>query len=189
MSAIFDDIKESLTMRQVAEHFGHKVTKTGFILSPFHVEKTPSCKLYQNSYYDFATGDGGDLIQFTAAETGANNWQACKYLIEAFNLPFSLSGGIDNREEIERRKREREWQREKEERFMTALYTEIDRLKMWQDIYTRLIEAKIYSPLSEEQAFIVLELQKASYKLDVLCEIEGNKADIEKLLQEAGYTI
>lgn len=89
MSELFNEIKESLTMQQVAEHFGYKVNRSGFILSPFGNEKTPSCKLYRNSYYDFSTAAGGDLIQFTAAINGSNNWQACQYLIEAFSLPYS----------------------------------------------------------------------------------------------------
>ena len=100
MSELFNEIKESLTMQQVAEHFGYKVNRSGFILSPFRNEKTPSCKLYRNSYYDFSTAAGGDLVQFTATINGSNNWQACQYLIEAFSLPYSLSGNTDNRKQI-----------------------------------------------------------------------------------------
>ena len=37
-----------------------------FVLSPFVTEKTPSCALYEktNSYYDWAAGHGGDLVDF-----------------------------------------------------------------------------------------------------------------------------
>ena len=93
MSELFNEIKESLTMQQVAEHFGYKVNRSGFILSPFRNEKTPSCKLYRNSYYDFSTAAGGDLVQFTATINGSNNWQACQYLIEAFPclIPYQVT--------------------------------------------------------------------------------------------------
>ena len=113
MSEVFREIKESLTMRQVAEHLGYSVNCSGFVLSPFGKEKTASCKLYHNSYYDFSTGAGGDLIRFTATILNINNWEACQYLVQAFSLPISLSGGADRREEIERRQRERQWQEER----------------------------------------------------------------------------
>ncbi|MDO4943123.1 MAG: hypothetical protein Q4E73_09865 [Lachnospiraceae bacterium] len=189
MSEIFSAIKESLTMRQVAEHFGYKVNKSGFILSPFGNEKTPSCKLYRNSYYDFSTAVGGDLIRFTAALTDCNNWQAFQYLVEAFSLPYSLSDQIDNREEIERRKRERRRQQEREERFKEAKIVEINRLKKWEQLYKWAIEEKVYSPLSEMQAFVVSELQNVSYSLDILCGLIGSRADIEKLLKKEGYIL
>ncbi len=189
MSELFNEIKASLTMQQVAEHFGYKVNRSGFILSPFGNEKTPSCKLYRNSYYDFSTAAGGDLIQFTAAINGTNNWQACQYLIEAFSLPYSLSGDIDNREQIRRREQEKQKQQEKEERFKEAWLSEADSLKMWERLYKRAIEEKIFSPLSEMQEFVVSELQKTSHKLDILCGLIGDRADQEKILRESGWTL
>lgn len=188
MSELFKEVRESLTMQQVAEHFGYKVNRSGFILSPFGNEKTPSCKLYRNSYYDFSTAAGGDLIQFTAAINGSNNWQACKYLIEAFSLPYSLSGNTDNWEQIRRRKQERQRQQEREQKFKAAWIAEVDRLKTWESIYQRVIEKKIFPPLSDLQAFTVGELQKVSYTLDMLC-VHGDWKQQEKILTESGWTL
>lgn len=189
MGELFKEIKESLNMRQVAEHFGYEVNRSGFILSPFGNEKTPSCKLYRNSYYDFSTAVGGDLIQFTAAINGINNWQACQYLIEAFSLPYSLSDNTDNWDQIQRRERERRKKREKEEKFKEARLLEIDRLKIWENIYQQAIEKKMFPPLSEMQKFIVSELQKTSHELDVLCGLIGDRADQEKILRESGWLL
>lgn len=169
MSELFNEIKESLTMQQVAEHFGYKVNRSGFILSPFGNEKTPSCKLYRNSYYDFSTAAGGDLIQFTAALTGSNNWQACQYLVEAFSLPYSLSGGIDNREQIRRREQEKQKQQERQQEFKACLLRKIDELKCWEDIYKVALEKKLYEPFSDMWCYCMDELQKTGYKLDILC--------------------
>lgn len=188
MSELFNEIKESLTMQQVAEHFGYKVNRSGFILSPFRNEKTPSCKLYRNSYYDFSTAAGGDLVQFTATINGSNNWQACQYLIEAFSLPYSLSGNTDNREQIRRREQEKQRQQEKEQRFKEAWRAEVDRLKTWKNIYQRAIEEKIFPPMSDLQAFTVAELQKVSYKLAMLC-IYGSRREQEEILMERGYNL
>ena len=169
MSEVFREIKESLTMRQVAEHLGYSVNRSGFILSPFGKEKTASCKLYRNSYYDFSTAAGGDLIRFTAAILNINNWEACQYLVQAFSLPISLSGSTDRREEIERRQRERKRQEERKQEFRTALSGEIDSLKRWADIYRTAIEKRLYEPFSDMWGYCINELQKAEYKLDILC--------------------
>lgn len=188
MGELFKEIKESLNMRQVAEHFGYEVNRSGFILSPFGNEKTPSCKLYRNSYYDFSAAVGGDLVQFTAAINGTNNWQACQYLIEAFSLPYSLSDNTDNWDQIQRRERERRKKREKEKQFNEAWLSEVSRLKAWENIYQQVLGKKIFPPLSEMWAFTVVELQKVSYKLDVLC-VRGSRQEREEILTESGWTL
>ena len=156
-------------MRQVAEHLGYSVNPSGFILSLFAQEKTASCKLYRNSYYDFSTTSGGDIIKFTAAILNINNWEACRYLIQAFSLPISLSGGADRQEEIARRQRERQRQEERRQEFKAALLNEISNLKCWADIYKSAIEKRLYEPFSDMRGYCINELQKAEYKLDVLC--------------------
>lgn len=159
-------------MRQVAEHFGYPVNRSGFILSPFRKEKTASCKLYRNSYYDFSAAVGGDLIKFTASILNINNWEACQYLIQAFSLPISLSDGIDRREEIERRQRERQRQEGRQQAFRAALLGEIDSLKRWADIYRAALEKQLYEPFCEMWGYCINELQKAEHKLDILCTMD-----------------
>ena len=188
MSEIFKAVNESLSMVDVACHFGYVPNKAGFIKSPFKEERTASCKLYPRSFYDFSSGMGGDIIRFASAVLGLNNWEACRYLIEAFSLPFSLSGHTDNREQIRRREQERQRQQEKERRFREAWRAEVDRLKTWESIYQRAIEGKIFPPLSDLQAFTVRKLQEVSYKLDVLC-IYGSRREQEEILTERGYNL
>lgn len=186
MSDIFKAVNESLSMADVARHFGYTPNRAGFIKSPFKEERTASCKLYSRSFYDFSTGMGGDIIRFAAVILVLNNWEACRYLIEVFSLPFSLSGSADNREQIRKRQQERQRQQEKEQWFKTAWVEEVDRLKRWEAIYQTAIEKKIFPPYSELQAFMVEELQKTSYCMDILC-IYGSRKDHEKMLEEGGY--
>lgn len=176
MSEVFREIKESLTMRQVAEHFGYPVNRSGFIFSPFGKEKTASCKLYfdTGSFYDFSTNFGGDIIRFTAAILNINNWEACQYLIQAFSLPMSLSGSTDHQEEIERRQRERQRQEERKQEFMEALWGEINRLKHWEDICRLAIEKQLFEPFSDMWGCCINELQETEYKLDILCGSDQN---------------
>lgn len=188
MSEVFRWIKESLTMRQVARHLGFEPNRTGFILSPFAEEKTASCKLYRNSFYDFSTNVGGDLIKFTAAVLGLNNWQAACYLVEAFSLPYSVSGAKDNREQIKKREQERKREQGKEERFKAAWLQEVEELKRWERIFTLAVEKQVFPPLSDLWSYVVKELQKVSYRLDVLC-LTGSRRDHEELLKEAGWKL
>ena len=188
MSGIFRTVNESLSMADVARHFGYAPNRAGFIKSPFKEERTASCKLYPRSFYDFSSGTGGDIIRFASAVLGLNNWEACRYLIEAFSLPFSLSGHTDNREQIRRREQERQRQREKEQRFREAWRAEVDRLKTWENIYQRAIEKKMFPPLSDLQAFTVGELQKLSYKLNIFC-MQGSRREQEVMLIAEGWEL
>ena len=188
MSEVFRKVKESLTMQQIARHLGFEPNRAGFIRSPFQDERTASCKLYERSFYDFSANTGGDLIRFTAAVLGLNNWQAACYLVDAFSLPYSVSGSKDNQEQIKRREQERKRQQEKEQRFRDAWLQEVDRLKKWEEIFTRAIEKQVFLPMSDLWAYAVMELQKISYRLDVLC-LTGSRRDQEELLKETGWSI
>ena len=169
VSELFNEIKEILTMQQVARHLGYEPNRSGFIHSPFSTDKTASCKLYHDSFYDFSTRTGGDLIRFTALVLGCDNWQAAQYLIENFALPISMSGHGLCREEVERRQRERQTQQERKQEFRAALLKEIDELKRWEAVCQKAIEEKIYPPFSEEWVYVTSELQKTSRRLDILC--------------------
>ena len=63
-------IKERLTIREVVDRYGLPV-KRGFICCPFHSERTPSLKLYQNNtWYCFGCGSHGDVIDFVSKMEG-----------------------------------------------------------------------------------------------------------------------
>ena len=57
-------IKDRLTMRDVLLQYGYKPNRAGFVCCAFHREKTPSMKVYENSYHCFGCGANGDAISF-----------------------------------------------------------------------------------------------------------------------------
>jgi len=61
---MLDNIKQSLTMQEIACFYGFKPNRQNYIPCPFHAEKTASLKLYDDSFYCFGCGTGGDLIKF-----------------------------------------------------------------------------------------------------------------------------
>ena len=59
-----EEIKQTYTMREIAERYGIKVKRDGMCCCPFHGEKHPSMKIYNDSFYCFACGKNGDIFTF-----------------------------------------------------------------------------------------------------------------------------
>ena len=56
---VFEAVKQSVTTRQAAEHYGIRVNRNGMACCPFHNDKTPSMKL-DKRFHCFGCGaDGG----------------------------------------------------------------------------------------------------------------------------------
>ena len=86
---IFEQIKECVTARQAAEHYGIKVKNNGMACCPFHSDRHPSMKIDKN-YHCFACGVGGDAIDFIARLFGISQYEAAKKLIEDFGLDIKV---------------------------------------------------------------------------------------------------
>lgn len=116
------EVKQRLSMRQVAEYYGCKVNRKGTCLCPFHADNNPSLKIYKDDkgYYCFTCGNGGDVVKFVGRMFGLRNEEACKKLIEDFSLPIALAG-LTYREKRERSRKQLE--RRKQQRFRKWAYT------------------------------------------------------------------
>ena len=82
----YEEVKQRLSMRQVAAYYGFREDRKHLCLCPFHADKHPSMRIYPNDkgFYCFSCGKGGDVITFVSALYGLPNEQACKKLIEHF---------------------------------------------------------------------------------------------------------
>lgn len=65
-----EEIKESNTMSDIISRYGLRPNRAGFICCPFHKEKTPSMKIYKDSYYCFGCGEHGDIFSFVMKYEG-----------------------------------------------------------------------------------------------------------------------
>ena len=59
-----DEIKASVSMKEVISRYGLVPNRAGFVVCPFHKEKTPSMKIYKNSFHCFGCGENGDVFIF-----------------------------------------------------------------------------------------------------------------------------
>lgn len=86
---IFQEVKERVTARQVAERYGLKVRRNGMACCPFHNDKHPSMKIDQN-YYCFACGAKGDAVNYVALLFGLSQFEAAKKINEDFSLEIPI---------------------------------------------------------------------------------------------------
>ena len=66
---VFEAVKQSVTTRQAAEHYGIRVNRNGMACCPFHNDKTPSMKL-DKRFHCF--GCGADKGGFEDEDTAEN---------------------------------------------------------------------------------------------------------------------
>lgn len=58
-----DEIKKTVSMFEIIKRYG-VTTNKGMAVCPFHEDKNPSMKIYQNSFFCFSCGAHGDIIDF-----------------------------------------------------------------------------------------------------------------------------
>ena len=62
----FETVKNSVTVKQAAEHYSCKVNRGDMICCPFHDDRHPSMKLNEDYFYCFGCGTTGDVTDFVA---------------------------------------------------------------------------------------------------------------------------
>lgn len=151
-----EEIKQSVSMREVAERYGIKVNKSGFCKCIFHDEKSPSLKLYKDSFYCFSCQKSGDVFTFVQKLENVSFKEAFMVLGGGYEQSFSA------RKRLYQAQKKREMERKREEK-----------LRQKREQTSRLLTAyrkalALYEPLSEEWAIVMNELQYQEYLWEIL---------------------
>ena len=162
---VFETVKQSVTTRQAAEHYGIHVGRNGMACCPFHHDKTPSMKL-DRRYHCFGCGADGDVIDFAAALYGLGKKEAAVQLAQDFGLSYEdwKPPGKAKKPKPRQKSPEEQFQ-EAKNRCFRILTDYLHLLMAWRTDY---------APHSPEEAFhprFVEALQKqdqVEYLLDVL---------------------
>ena len=85
-SNIFQDIKDRVDLKDLVRFYGLDVDRGGFACCPFHNEKTPSFKVYEDHFHCFGCGEHGDHIDFVQKLYGVSNIEAAKRISQDFGL-------------------------------------------------------------------------------------------------------
>lgn len=75
---IFEAVKTTVAPRMAAEHFGLSVSRNGMVCCPFHDDRHPSMKLYEDHYHCFGCQANGDVIAFTSKLFGITPLEAAQ---------------------------------------------------------------------------------------------------------------
>ena len=60
-----DEIKQTVSMREVVRRYGLTPNRAGFIRCPFHEgDRTASLKIYKDSFHCYGCGANGDIFKF-----------------------------------------------------------------------------------------------------------------------------
>ena len=110
---IFDEVKSLVDVPTAARSYGVEVSRGNMALCPFHRERHPSCKLYEDHYYCFACQAHGDVIKLVQELFGLRAIEAVKQLGSDFALGLDVDKPPDmeavniRRREIAERKAEK----------------------------------------------------------------------------------
>ena len=83
---IFEAVKTTVAPRMAADHFGLSVNRNGMVCCPFHDDRHPSMKLYEDHYHCFGCQANGDVIAFTSKLFGITPLEAAQKLAADFGI-------------------------------------------------------------------------------------------------------
>lgn len=169
-----EEIKAQVSMRQVADLYGLKVNRAGFMRCPFHNEKTASLKVYEGArgYHCFGCGRTGDVIGFVREMDGATFSEACEKLNNAFHLGLPLYGKPSKRlieAQAQRAYERRKMRREAETRLRgaeTAFWEAYDAWLISLLTVEKMAPKRQLEALTDEYIDAVLDMDLAEEKLE-----------------------
>jgi hypothetical protein len=154
---VFEEVKSALDMPTAARYYGLKINRSGMALCPFHHEKTPSAKIYPDSFHCFGCGEHGDVIGFTEKMFGLSPIEAAKKLCEDVNLGLDIGCPPSKREKCEYMKQasERRAYEDWEKSDWKTLNDYLWLMRDWKEKYAPImpgIPADVYPAISEPTA-------------------------------------
>lgn len=84
-------VKSQVSMIDIANYYGIKINRNGYISCPFHNEKTASMKVYTGikGYYCFGCGAGGTIFNFVMDYENKTFEEAVRMVADVFNIKIS----------------------------------------------------------------------------------------------------
>ena len=83
---LYEQIKTHITPKHVTERYGPPIHRGDMICCPFHDDRTPSMKLYDDHFYCFGCQKSGDVIDLAAQLLRLTNYEVAKLLSADFGI-------------------------------------------------------------------------------------------------------
>lgn len=169
---IFEAVKSTVTPRMASEYFGLNIGRNGMACCPFHNDRHPSMKLYDDHYYCFGCQASGDVIQMVAQLFGISNTEAAKKLAADFGI-------ADGKPSVLGKLNRYKSQAEQERQCQKVLTEYVQLLKGWKVQYAPQQEGEEFDPRFVEAC---QRLEETEYLLEILTE--GTNADRGALVKD-----
>lgn len=156
-----DEIKQSVSMRDVVEQYGLHPNRAGFISCPFHQgDRSPSMKIYPKDYHCHACGANGDIFSFVM---GMENCD--------FKTAFKALGGSYKRQSDHRRNLYHyHLQKRKETEEKRLMKIKQEKQEILEEIKLQKIFKKCFPVFSQDWCEAVNRLEYLFYRLEYLEE-------------------
>lgn len=155
-----DEIKQSVSMRELVERYGIHIDRKGFCCCPFHKEKTASMKIYKSSYNCFGCGANGDVFSFLMGMEHCDFKTAYK----------SLGGSYKQQSDHQRNLYHYHLQKRKEDEIKRLQRIEQEKKEVTEEIRMQKLFKKLSPVFSDDWCEAVNRLEYLFYKLEYLTE-------------------
>ena len=155
-----DEIKQSVSMREVVERYGIHIDRKGFICCIFHNEKTASMKVYKDSVYCFGCGRSADIFSFVMGMEHCDFKTAYK----------ALGGSYRQQSDHQRNLYHYHLQKRKEDEIKRLQRIEQEKKEVIEEIRMQKIFKICFPVFSDEWCEAVNRLEYLFYKLEYLTE-------------------
>ena len=181
---IYSQIKEQVSTREVAEHYGYKVSRNGMMRCPFHEDRNPSMKVDKN-FICFGCQEKGDVIRFASKLFGLPAYEAAGKLIEDMGLLVDLENRPDAkpgiRQKAKRKRQDDVGFQQTLDRVYNVYCDYFHLLNEWADVYAPRAPDEDLHPLFVEAMH---QRDYVEYLLDLL--LFGSKEDKAQVIIEKG---
>lgn len=155
-----DEIKQSVSMREVVERYGIHIDRKGFCCCPFHKEKTASMKVYKDSVYCFGCGRSADIFSFVMGMEHCDFKTAYK----------ALGGSYRQQSDHQRNLYHYHLQKRKEDEIKRLQRIEQEKKEVTEEIRMQKLFKKLSPVFSDDWCEAVNRLEYLFYKLEYLTE-------------------
>lgn len=155
-----DEIKQSVSMREVVERYGIHIDRKGFCCCPFHKEKTASMKVYKDSVYCFGCGRSADIFSFVMGMEHCDFKTAYK----------ALGGSYRQQSDHQRNLYHYHLQKRKEDEIKRLQRAEQEKKEVTEEIRMQKLFKKLSPVFSDDWCEAVNRLEYLFYKLEYLTE-------------------
>lgn len=171
-----EEIKETVSMRDVLDKYGVKVNRNGMCCCPIHNERHPSMKVYSDGYKCFACGSGGDIFRFVQDMEQCDFKQAFLILGGSYGKKSKMAR-VNANTGFKRKRAERERKVQSEKEFRQILMGTIGLCDWWIDNR---------EPLSDDWCYAKNKLQWLWHVFEVkyIDGEEVNEVDVIRVYRE-----